>query len=372
VREEGTGKEVIRSEVVEKLRMFPSQRMEIGGELRVETLNRGLYRARLYHLAAQLQGSADIPPKLGLDGVHLVDAKALLVMGVADPRGIEDDPEVSINGKALCLKTGTAGALAGQGVHIPLGEVNLDAGGSYEFSLPLNLAGLSHLNIAPTANATRVKLKSAWPHPSFQGRFLPQTRTVGKEGFEAAWQVSHLARDFERTLKAPEGQGAQEAIGISLIDPVNVYLKAERAVKYGILFVVLTFAAFFLTEIMRQLAIHPMQYLLVGLALAIFFLLLIALSEHIDFMLAYAISSAACVALIGIYLAGALGSRLRGVAFGAGIASLYGVLYGVLLSEDNALLMGTMMLFIALGTTMLATRKINWYRVAPLAAEEGQ
>ena len=370
-REEGSGRETISHEVVERTRVFPLQRLDIGGDLRVDSLSRGLYRARLYHLAAQVSGNGSVPPRLGLDKADLVDARATLVLGISDPRGVEDDPEVRVNGVAHRLVTGTAGGLGGQGAHVPLGEFDPLAGAAYEFAMPLNLTGLEQLAIAPTANATRVTLKSPWPHPSFQGRFLPQTRSVTKEGFEATWQVSHLARNFDRAIKAGEGSGTGETLGVGLIDPVNVYLKSERAVKYGILFVVLTFAAFFLTEILRQLPIHPMQYLLVGLALAIFFLLLVALSEHLDFMAAYAISSTACVALIGTYLAGALGSRLRGAAFGAGIAALYGVLYGVLASEDNALLMGTLLLFLALGTTMLTTRKLDWYRVAPLAADEG-
>ena len=205
------------------------------------------------------------------------------------------------------------------------------------------------------------------PHPSFQGRFLPQNRTVTEEGFEASWQVSHLARDFERSVRAGNPDGPSETLGISLIDPVNVYLKSERAVKYGSLFVILTFAGLFLTEILRRLPVHPMQYLLVGLALAIFFLLLVALSEHIDFVWAYVISSLACITLISTYLAGALGGRMRGIAFGGGIAALYGVLYGVLLSEDNALLMGRLLLFVALGTTMVTTRRLNWYQVSPIA-----
>ncbi len=370
-REKGSGHETTSHEVVERTLMFPLQRLDIGGDLRVDSLRRGLYRARLYHLAAQVSGKGSVPPRLGLDKANLVDARATLVLGISDPRGVEDDPEVRVNGVAHRLVTGAAGGLGGQGVHVPLGQFDPLAGATYEVSMPLKLTGLERLAIAPTANATRVTLKSSWPHPSFQGRFLPQTRSVTKDGFEATWQVSHLARNFDRAIKAGEGPGTGETLGVGLIDPVNVYLKSERAVKYGILFVALTFAAFFLTEILRQLPIHHMQYLLVGLALAIFFLLLVALSEHLDFIAAYAISSTACVALIGTYLAGALGSRLRGAAFGAGIAALYGVLYGVLASEDNALLMGTLLLFLALGTTMLTTRQLDWYRVAPLAANEG-
>ena len=367
VKDTITGQEVTRQEVVERSQVFPPQTLDVNGDVRVESLKRGIYRVRLYHLAAKVAGNVAIPPRLGLgSATNILDAQATLVMGLSDPRGMETDPVVQVNGKNLHFATGTDGAVAGQGLHIALGAFDPALGANYDFSLPLLLTGLERLSIAPAGNSTRVSLKSDWPHPSFQGRFLPQQRTVGKTGFEAQWQVSHLARDFGQVLSAGTRPDGGESLGISLIDPVNVYLKSERAVKYGILFVVLTFAAFFLTEILRKLPIHPMQYLLVGLALAMFFLLLIALSEHLDFMAAYGISSAVCIALIGTYLAGALGSLLRGFAFGAGISALYGVLYGVLLSEDNALLMGTLLLFLALGMTMLSTRRLNWYRVSAI------
>lgn len=366
------GRETVHHEIVTRTEVLPPQRLDIGGEARVETRSRGLYRARLYHLALQLAGKAVVPPRIGFDPArNIVDAQAFLVLGVADPRGVDNDPEVSVNGRVHRFATGTAGVVAGQGVHVPLGPIDIATGGSFEFALPLNLTGSERLAIAPAGNATTVTLKSDWPHPSFQGRFLPTTRTVSAAGFEARWQVSHLARSFDRVLKSAEANATGETLDISFMEPVNVYLKAERAVKYGLLFVVLTFAAFFLTEVLRRLAIHPLQYLLVGLALAIFFLLLIALSEHLSFALAYGISASACVTLIGTYLAGALGSRVRGAAFGAGIAALYGVLYGVLLSEDNALLMGALLLFAALGASMLATRRIDWYGIGGNAAEGG-
>lgn len=370
---EAGGHDVIRYEFVEHTQVLPPERLDIGGEARVETRSRGLYHARLYHLALQIAGKAVVPPRLGLEpGRNIVDAQAFLVLGIADPRGVDNDPEVRVNGRVLRFVTGTAGFIAGQGVHVPLGPIDLATGANLEFSLPLSLTGSERLAIAPAGKTTTVALKSDWPHPSFQGRFLPTTRTVGAAGFDARWQVSYLARSFDRVLKGAEANAAPETLDISFMEPVNVYLKSERAVKYGSLFVVLTFAAFFLTEVLRRLSIHPLQYLLVGLALAIFFLLLIALSEHLSFALAYGIAATACVGLIGSYLSGALGSRLRGAAFGAGIAALYGVLYGVLLSEDNALLMGALLLFAALGTTMLASRRIDWYRIGGVAADGGR
>ena len=369
-KDPATGRETVRYEVVERTRILPPQRLDIRGDARVETRSRGIYSARLYHLALQVAGTVTVPPRLGFDRPRdLVSAEAILVLGLSDPRGVGNDPEVRIDGKVHHFATGTDGLLRGAGLHIPLGAVDLESGRGIDFAFPLDLTGSERLAIAPSGNATTVSLKSDWQHPSFQGRFLPDAREVGPDGFTARWQVSHLARNFERVLQAGEAHDGGETLNISFMDPVNVYLQAERAVKYGILFVALTFAGFFLTETLQQAPIHPLQYLLVGLALAIFFLLLVALSEHVPFALAYGVSAIACVALIGVYLAGALGSRLRAAAFGAGISALYGVLFGVLRSEDNALLMGSLLLFAALGATMLATRRIDWYRLgAPAEA----
>ena len=364
-KDASTGHESVRHEIVERCRVLPPQKLDIAGSARVEMRHRGLYGARLYHLDLAFTGTAELPPHLGLDGTpQLVDAQAFLVLGLSDPRGVGLDPEVLIDGAARRFATGTQGLLPGAGLHIALGKVDLAAARRIEFSFPLKLMGLEHLNIAPAGESTTVALTSDWPHPSFQGRFLPTMRQVNEQGFTARWEVSHLARNFERIVQGGAEHAAHgETLGVSYLDPVNIYLKSERAVKYGVLFVVLTFAAFFLTETLRRLAIHPLQYLLVGLALATFFLLLIGLSEHIDFALAYASAAVASTLLITVYLASALRERRRGIAFGTGIALLYAVLYGVLLSEDNALLMGALLIFAALAATMLATRHIDWYRV---------
>jgi inner membrane protein len=309
---DGAGRDVGRQEISEGLQVLPPQRLKISGEARVESRSRGLYRARVFHLALQLAGNIRVPPNLGLTPDHsLIDAQAFLVVGVSDPRGIDNDPDVSINGGTRRFEAGAIGLAAPQGVQLPLGPVDVADGGGYDFAFPLNLTGSERLSIAPAGNATSVALRSDWPHPSFQGRFTPVSRKVGASGFEANWEVSHLARSFDRVLHPADSAGSPEMLDIAFIDPVDVYLMADRAVKYGILFVLLTFAAFFLAEILMRRSIHPFQYLLVGLALAVFFLLLIALSEHIRFTVAYGLSGAACVALIGSYLSAALGSRRR-------------------------------------------------------------
>jgi len=354
-----TGKVTESTRVVEQRRLIAPESLEIDGAIQVETRQRGIYQARLFHLDSQVAGRFrfSAPPPSG--EAELLDLQATLVVGLSDPRGVVSDPEVTINGQRHRFASGKIDPeiMPLQPLTVELGR--LEAGKAQDFALafPLRLSGTTRLAVAPVGDSNRIGLKSAWPHPNFGGRFLPRERSIGSDGFAARWEISHLARNFDNALKPNSG----EALVIDFIDPVNVYLQAERAVKYGALFIALTFAGFFLTEILRRAAIHPLQYLLVGLALAMFFLLLIALSEHLSFALAYALAAVACIGLIAHYLAGALGGWRRGAAFGGGLCGLYGVLYGVLLAEDNALLMGSLLLFLALATVMLATRRLDWY-----------
>ena len=206
-------------------------------------------------------------------------------------------------------------------------------------------------------------MRADWPHPSFQGRFLPAKHDIGPEGFTASWKISRFAAQGA-------GQAAScafpcnrmgEQISVSLIEPVGLYQQLERASKYGFLFIGLTFAAFLLFELLRRLAIHPAQYGLVGLALAMFFLLLTALSEHIDFAAAYAIASFACVGLVTGYLVRVLRSAGSGLAFGGALAALYAMLYALLKAEDYSLLGGSLLLFALLAALMIATRRVDWY-----------
>ncbi|MEO6104454.1 MAG: cell envelope integrity protein CreD, partial [Pseudoxanthomonas sp.] len=270
------------------------------------------------------------------------------------------------------------------GVHAPLpihaGQVlpasSIDA--------HFRLAGTESLGVAPIADSNRITLGSAWPHPLFGGRFLPNQREIRAEGFSANWEISSLATAAQAQLGKGKGlltsrddlseyvdsatadvvgSSAIDSIEVSLVDPVDIYTQVDRASKYGILFVVLTFVGFALFELIKRLPIHPLQYLLVGLALAIFFLLLLSLSEHIDFLKAYLVSALACIGLQFVYLSGVLKSWLRASGFAVMLTSLYGVLYGLLISEDNALLMGSLLLFGILAAIMWITRKVDWYEL---------
>jgi inner membrane protein len=244
--------------------------------------------------------------------------------------------------------------------------------------------------LVPAAREVSWSLRSDWPHPSFGGRFLPASRTVDGAGFSARWAVSALASpaaaDVERGQalcsiqdRTADGEeaGARpvqpnnsaptrcvDTIDVSFIDPVNPYSMTDRATKYALLFIVLTFAAVALTEALAGRRVHPVQYTLVGLALALFYLLLLSLSEHLSFAAAYACASSACVLLLGYYGAHMLGQWRPGVAFGAGIALLYGLLWTLLRIEQWALAIGAVALFSVLAAVMVLTRRIDWYAVS--------
>lgn len=361
-----TGRITRTERYVVETRHLPPVNLKISGKASVETRNRGIYQARLFHMNLLAEGNFVVEAPTG-DGIS--DVEATLVLGLSDPRGVDSDPEIRINGKPQHFVRRASDNDSGRDLVIPLGSISAGRPANFDFSFPLQLTGSEHFAIAPSGESNSIEITSDWRHPNFGGRFLPRERQISANGFTAHWEISHLARNFTNTLNPNSG----EVLSIDFVDPVNVYLQSERAVKYGILFIALTFAGFFLTEILRRSPIHPMQYLLVGLALAIFFLLLIALSEHLAFFASYALASTACIALIGTYLAGALGGPRQGMAFAGGLTGLYGVLYGVLLSEDNALLMGSVLLFLALAATMLATRRLDWYQIgnslAPRSAD---
>jgi inner membrane protein len=341
----------------------PARKLNIRGHSSVERRYRGIYQARLFHLDADVEGSFEVDANV-LDipnGHSFVAGSAALLFGITDLRGLDADPEVLVDGKPLHFMTPTdkrfENIIAGNRLEIELGAWQFGQARNIAFSFPLKLTGTEALSIAPTAGNNVIQLDSDWKHPSFAGRFLPRKRAIDEKGFSAEWEISQLARNLENALK-----DRGEVLSIGFMDPVNVYLQAERAVKYGILFVVLTFAAFFVNEILRRRPMHLMQYLLVGLALAIFFLLLVALSEQLSFALAYLVSAVACVGLIVGYLAGVFASWRLAWGFGAGLASLYGMLFAILQLEDRALLMGSLLLFAALAATMLSTRRIDWNR----------
>jgi inner membrane protein len=367
-------RETITITDVDKLALFMPETLNVENVASVEAKYKGLYKAMVFENKSSWRARFIVPANLGLDidPKMIKTGRAYMAVGVSDVRGIIGQPRLSWGTSPLAVVQGTRLASFPQGIHAEIGRLESWDAQTYEAALDLSIIGTGTLSYAPIGSLMTVRLKSPWPHPNFTGRFLPREKSISDSGFSARWETTHFGtanNDLIRrgaAFEVPGGPRTAQSIqfdtfGTTFIEPVNIYLQAERAVKYGILFVALTFAGFFLLETLKQLRIHPLQYGLVGLALAVFFLLVISLSEHLAFAWAYLIAATACISLLGYYLSHVLKSRLRGLVFAAMFTLLYGVLYGLLLSEDNALVMGSLLLFAALAATMVLTRKVDWY-----------
>ncbi|WP_119963909.1 cell envelope integrity protein CreD [Simplicispira lacusdiani] len=354
----------------------------------MEERARGLHKVNTYTLqtriAAQWAPLASLQPQATVKGSRLQCGVPILMLAVGDARGIRT-AQLQLGEQQLALKPGTFHPTYSRGVHAVLPESVRGQADGLAVTLDLELVGTERLSIVPLGSRTEVQMDSGWPHPSFSGRFLPSEREVRTDGFTARWRLSSLASTAQQDIgqgkpvcEAPDEEAAvpppggardcADSFSVAFIDPVNPYALADRATKYGVLFIALTFVAVGLFELMQRLRVHPVQYLLVGSALCSFFLLLVSLSEHLPFGVSYALAATACVLLLGYYARHMLGSLRRGLPFGAGMALLYGLLY-LLLLEQTALVVGAVALFAVLAAVMVLTRRIDWYGLgAPRAA----
>ncbi len=376
----GTGKGDV-GQVREGAEIILPESLSIRSKAHVETRQRGIYRVPVFRATTGLAAAFTLPPRLGIsDKRQLVEEpRAEIVFGVSDPRGIRSVPEARLQGVTLEARPGAGLDWLKNGFSVALPR---DAAGRrVSLEVSLDLMGTDRLMFLPIGAVTDVELSSDWAHPSFVGAFLPDERNVSARGFEARWKLSRFATGVDDAMArirdsmsrgvpvAPDrGDGApglfNTDLGVRFVQPVDVYTQSERAVKYGFLFVFLTFVAFFLFEVLRRMAIHPIQYVLCGAALALFFLLLVSLSEHLPFAAAYLVASVACVGLIAFYVGHVLRSTARGLAFGGLVGAMYGFLYVILQSEDYALLLGTLLLFAVLAIVMVMTRHVDWYRLS--------
>ncbi len=360
---DGEKTHVVRSEIY----ILPS-RLNVAIDLNLEEKPRyvGIYAVPVYLAGVKLTGEFDfqaLQPQLNRTGVTYLWEESRVRLPLSEVRSLREIRQARIGDQAVSFGPSSQGLY--RGVDAPV--QSFEHGQPLTFEFDAVIAGTRSFAIIPVGSTTSVAMHSNWPHPSFQDAFLPVEHTVTDRGFDARWQVLELNRPYRQVWTQGEVREAQlleSAFGVGLYQPVDVYQRGERAIKYALLFIALTFLTFFAWEQVSRVRLHPFQYLLVGLALSTFYLLLIALSEHIAFLLAYAIAATGLILLIGIYIAGALGSRVRGVVAGTAMTVVYGLLYVLVLSEDYALLLGAIILFIALAAVMLVTRRIDWYRAA--------
>ena len=335
----------------------------------------GIYAVPVYLSRLRLQGQFDftkfktlVPESDPQSGIRLLWSQSRLRLPLNTVGSLREISHAQFADRQIKLGPALPGMFRGIETTLDLSE--LHESGSATFDFGAVIAGSRAVSMLPVGSVTSVKLRSDWPHPSFQGSSLPVERSVSDAGFQARWQVLELNRAFGEIWRegdVTEQMLRQSAVGVSLFQPVDIYQRGERAVKYAVLFIALTFLTFFAWEQVTRNRLHPLQYLLVGLALSMFYLLLIALSEHVAFALAYVTAASALVLLIGTYLAGALRSAWRGVIAGAAMSLVYGLLYMLVLSENYSLLLGSIILFAALAAVMLATRRVDWYGIRPEA-----
>ena len=383
------GQSVTRSrEVLRELVLSP-EAAGLSTTLAPERRKRSIYEAVVYE--AKLSGTARFafPPDLPRHGVELgaMDlSRAELRFGISDPRGLGSNPHVAIDGAPLRLQPG-GGSGAGRGFFgwVDAGKL---AAAPIAVRYDFGLRGNSSLTFAPQAGETSWRVRSPWPHPSFGGEFLPESRRIGEHGFEAVYRIGNLALGRSLVVTGDAGQanlsdrvgtvpstriapaagpsdaGVPQVASISLIQPVDLYSRVNRATKYGFLFIGFTFLALLMFDVVAGVRVSAVEYLLMGAAIVLFFVLLLAFAEVIGFTVAYLLASAAIAGLNTAYSAAVLGSWRRAWFIGGLLAALYAILYVLLSLEAFSLLIGSLLLFAALAGVMYGTRRIDWSRPA--------
>jgi inner membrane protein len=339
-----------------------------------ELRHRGIFDAVVYRADLRWTGSFQQPSFASwpIAPEDILWSDAYLSVGIPDLRGIRSGVGINWAGRTLQLQPGgEEDGLWSSGLRVQMPDLGAGkSGASYDFAFGLGINGSESLQFLPMGGQTTVTVSSPWPSPSFSGAFLPEERRVTDKGFDARWNVSWFARNFPQQWRLEERPAssttvAQSAFGVDLIQPVDNYQKTERSVKYGVLFLILTFLTFFLYEVFSGVPLHPMQYFLVGSALCVFYLLLLSISEQAPFGLAYLVASAATVVLIGGYSIAVLHGRLRALLMTLVLGGLYSYLYVLLQLEDYALLLGSVGLFAILALVMFLTRRIDWGNPRP-------
>jgi len=393
---ESGGKQVIRTRTVDKELALDPEAVDIATRVRPELRKRSIYQAVVYDASTTGSARFAFPPDLaryGIDPAKLELNRAELRFGLSDPRGLGANPSVRLDGRSARLQPGSGG---GQGSGFfafvdasPLLAKSLVVEFDYE------LRGNSALAIEPSGGDIHWKVASSWPHPSFGGEFLPASRTIRSTGFDADYHIGNLSlgrtlvtsadaggtrvggaststRDMIETsveiVPAAQARSTGQLASISLIQPVDLYSQVDRATKYGFLFIGFTFMALLMFDVIGGVRVGAVEYLLMGAAIVLFFVLLLAFAELLGFTAAYVVASVAIAGLNSAYSAAVLGSWKRGLVIGALLIGLYAVLYILLGLEDFSLLIGSVLLFLALAGVMYATRRIDWSATASEAA----
>lgn len=338
------------------------------GQILPEVRYRGIYEVVVYKTALAVSGSFSTPDfsDWGIAQEDILWQEASVSLGLSDLRGIQERVRLQWGAETYDFSPGTeTNEVISNGIstRVRLAVADSGAQSNIPFTFRLQTNGSSRLDFVPLGKTTQVTLRSAWKTPSFDGAFLPDEREITGEGFSATWEVLHLNRPYPQAFRGSRQDILPSAFGVRLLVPVDEYQKSMRSAKYAVMFITLTFVLFFFIQILNRIRIHPIQYIIVGLALCVFYTLLIAFSEHIGFGWSYLISSIAIIGMITLYAHWIFKNPTLSRLTGGVLTLLYLFIFSILQLEDYALLMGSVGLFIVLATIMYLSRKIDWYAV---------
>lgn len=359
---DGNQKVIERVSHIKQSAIFLPDSLRVNATLNEQFRKRGLYNSLVYTADIQISSEFSTPKvKLLSENISKIHwDKAYLTIGLSDTRAINSVSSLSWDAQQQKLSPGTQLLnVLQQGFHAQLGEFNPE--GKHQLELTMNVNGSNGFRFAPFGESTHATIRSDWPHPSFQGSVLPAKRDIGEQGFSAQWEIPHLARNYPQSWVNENHQFNlyEFTTGVDMFEPVSLYSQITRSTKYGVLFIGLTFLTFLIFELTIQARLHFVQYGLIGIALSLFFLILLSFSEHITFFKAYFAAAATTVGMITLYTAAALKSMPRTAIVLVLLTSLYIVLYSLLRLEDYALLVGTLLLVLVVMVLMYVTRNLE-------------
>lgn len=346
------------------IHLLPSS-LEITGAIDPEKRHRGIYEVIVYNSKLNLKGNFN---PIDLKSLDIAESniqfdKAELVIGLNDLRGIKEQVTLHWDQEKIDFNPGVPSKdLINSGVNAKL-NLEIDKETAHNFSIDLDLKGSQKLYFTPLGETTIISLNSTWENPSFNGAFLPYERTISDNGFDAHWKVLHLNKNYPQLWTGSQYSIDNSTFGLDLLPPVDNYQKSYRSIHYAILFIVFTYLVFFFIEVLNKVFIHPIQYILVGIALIVFYTLLLSISEHLNFNLAFIVSAIATLLLIAAYVRAILKSAKLSLLISGILLILYSFIFVILQLQDYALLIGSIGLFIILALVMYFSRKIDWYNL---------
>ena len=361
----GETKTVSRDVFNDKTAVILPSDLNIDVNLQEERRHRGIYKTLVYTADLSISGSFDYTALVNDPSKRRRYEwdKAWVLIGLTDTKAITQNSHFSWDDNAISLNPGTGlTKFISNGFSAPLKNLDLDElNTEHKFKLQLSAKGDQGFQFAPLGEKTKAHITSTWPHPSFQGAIPPNDYETTDDGFSAKWEIPQLARNYPQHWILQNEQHSLDKFttGVDLFEPVSLYSKTLRSVKYGILFVIMTFLSLLIFEMASKTRLHIMQYIVIGTALSLFYLILLSLAEHIAFITAYLTASGITISIISLYALALLKTKkLVGIIFSL-LVSLYTVLYVLLQMEDYALLVGTGLLLIMIVAIMYVTRHLQ-------------